>query len=279
MFVPRLRLRPRSWVPLLLATIVACVVVAAAGALAGVGLSLLLPTGIGGIRDLVGIALGIAGCLGATWLFFALRSLLAGVLSWMVSSVRAGGPAPIGRFLRLEVPDVILGGFVTAALIAAIPLLLVWGMFILADSVNHGLSDATLVSQLRQGGVTAEGRVINVPQYSTGSNGNTIVTPQTTLEFTTSNGQAIQTPDPAIAGWMWAINPAVSVPIVYEPGDPQVAAVRGQITGSVWHGAPTGNVIGGSLAILAEPVLIWVVVRRFSAARRKAARELTKGLA
>jgi hypothetical protein len=276
---PRLRLRPRGRIPALLATIALCLVMAAAGAAAGVGLSLLLPAAIGGIRDLVGIALAIAGCLGATWLFFALRSLIAGALRWMISSVRAGGPAPASRFLRLEVPSAILNGFITAALVAAIPLLLVWGMFILADSVSHGLSDSALVSQLRQNSVATQGRVINVPQYSTDSNGNTVVTPQATLEFTSDLGHSIQTPDPAIAGWTWPMNPAASVPIVYDPGDPRVAAVWGQITGSVWHDAPTGNVIGGSLAILAEPLLIWLVIRRFSAARRKASRQLTEGLA
>ena len=53
----------------------------------------------------------------------------------------------------------------------------------------------------------------------------------------------------------------------------------GQITGSVWHGAPTGNIVGGCVAIAIEPALAWLFYRRVTAARRKAARELTEGLA
>ena len=275
---PRLRVRPPGWVAVLLASILAGAIMAAAGALAGVALTLLLPTAIGSIRDLVGIALAIAGCMGGTWLFFALRSVLRGTLRWLVTSIRMGGPAPYDRFIRLEVPGELIAKLITAVLVIAVPLVLFWGVGILADSVSHALSDSALVSQLRQNGVTVEGQVVSVPQYSTDSNGNTVVTFQVTLEFT-DGGQSVQVPDPAIAGRLWPVNPAVSVPIVYDQADPQTAAVWGQITGSVWHGAPTGNVIGGSLGILSDPLLIWLLVRRFTAARRKAARELTAGLA
>jgi hypothetical protein len=44
------------------------------------------------------------------------------------------------------------------------------------------------------------------------------------------------------------MDPDTVVTIVYDPADPQTAAVRGQVTRSPWHGAPTGNVIAGGLA-------------------------------
>jgi hypothetical protein len=123
------------------------------------------------------------------------------------------------------------------------------------------------------------GHVVNVPYYTTDSNGDQVEHDQATLEFSPAGGKEVQVPDPAIAGWTWPMNPDTVVTIVYDPADPQTAAVRSQITGSAWHGAPTGNVIAGGLAIIAEPFLIWLFVRRVTAARREAAREFTGGLA
>ncbi len=50
--------------------------------------------------------------------------------------------------------------------------------------------------------------------------------------------------------------------VVYLPGDPGTAAAQQQITGSVWHGAPTANLIVGALFTLALPPLIWALVLR-----------------
>ena len=50
--------------------------------------------------------------------------------------------------------------------------------------------------------------------------------------------------------------------VVYLPSDPDVAAAEQQITGSVWHGAPTANLISGGLFTLALPPLFWFLVLR-----------------
>lgn len=277
---PMLRTRPRGWVLRSLVAFVVAVVMAALGALAGVGLSLLLPGAIGGIRDLIGIALATAGCLGAIWLFFAVKSLLADGLQWLVASRRAGGPAPWDRFRRVETPDTVLKGLITVAIGLAIPFLLLWGPIIAANSLSHGFSDAALVRDLRQHGATTTGTVINVPYYTTDSDGNSEEHDQANLQFTPAGGrQLLQVPDPAIAGWTWPMDTGDLVTIVYDPADPQTAAVKGQLTGSVWHGAPTGNIIAGGLALVAEPFLIWLFIRRVTAARRKAARDFAENLA
>jgi hypothetical protein len=277
---PVLRVRPRFWLASGLIGLALLLTMAAFGGVAGAQLSLLLPPGIGGVRDLIGIALGTAGVLGATWLFFAAKSLLSDVLRWLVASLRAGGPAPWDRFIHLETPDKVLGGLVTVAIGLAIPFLLVWGPSIALDSLHHGLDDATLVAQLRQHGTAATGYVINVPYYTTDSSGEEVEHDQATLEFTPQGkSQATEVADPAIGGWTWPMRPEVPVTVVYDQGDPSTAAVQGQITGSVWHGAPTGNIIAGGLALLAEVPLVWVFIFRVTVLRRKARSDFVKGLA
>jgi hypothetical protein len=96
-----LRVRPRFWLASGLFSLAVLLTMATFGGVAGAQLSL-LPPGIGGVRDLIGIALGTAGVLGAAWLFFAAKSLLTDVLRWLVASLRAGGPAPWDRFIHLE---------------------------------------------------------------------------------------------------------------------------------------------------------------------------------
>jgi hypothetical protein len=276
---PVLRVRPRGWISLRLVAILVALATGALGALAGVGLSLLLPSAIGGARDLIAIALAIGGTVGGLWVFFAARSLLIGALRWAATSLRVGGPAPASRFFELDVPDRALGIIVSIAVALAIPLLLIWGPVIAINSIAHGFRDAALVSDLRQHGVATSGYVINVPVYSTDSSGNTVVTPQANLQFTQAGGGRVQEPDPAIAGWTWPMDTGDVVTVVYDPSDPARAAVQGQITGSVWHGAPAGNVVGGCLAIAIEPALIWLFYRRVTAARRKVARDFAEGLA
>ena len=276
---PVLRVRPRGWLPLRLAAILAALALGTLGALAGVGLSLLLPSAIGGARDLVGIALAIAGAVGALWVFFAARSVAIGAARWAITSLRVGGPAPVSRFIQLDVPGRLLGLIVTTAIALAIPLLAIWGPVIAINSLAHGFRDAALVSDLRARGVTTPGYVINVPVYSTDSSGDTVVTPQATLKFTPVAGRPVQEPDPGIAGQKWPMDTGDVVTIVYDPGDPAKAAVWGQITGSVWHGAPTGNIVGGCLVIPLEPALAWLFYRRITAARRKAAHDFAEGLA
>jgi hypothetical protein len=276
-----LRIRPRGWLAAGLASFIGGLVTGGCLAAAGVALALLLPSSIGGIRDLIGIALGIGGFLGGVRLYLIARAVLLDSIRWLVTSARAGAPAPARRiFGGLGESGKWLAVLVTVVLGAALPLLFMWSLVIEADTISHGVSDQALVSQLRQHGTATIGLVVNVPYYTTNSNGDQVEHDQATLEFAASGGNgAQQVPDPAIGGWTWPMNPDAVVTIVYDPGDPQTAAVQGQITGSPWHGAPTGNIIAGGLVIITEPFLIWLFVRRVTAARRKATREFTEGLA
>ncbi|HUN38046.1 MAG TPA: DUF3592 domain-containing protein [Trebonia sp.] len=276
---PLLRTHPRNWIPLLLAGILGVLVMVGLGIFAGVGLALLLPPAIGDVRDLIAIILAAAGVLGGVWVAFATRSMSIGAVRWAVASRRAGGPAPVGPFLSLDVPSHVISTVTTVLLALAIPFLLIWGPAVAITSAVHGFRDAALVSDLRTSGSATVGYVVNVPSYSTDSQGNTTVTPHAYLQFIPEGRSAVSEPDPAIGGQTWPMGTGQLVTIYYDPADPVKAAVEGQITGSVWHGAPTGNVISGALAIAIEPALIWLFYRRVTAKRRKAARDFAEGLA
>jgi hypothetical protein len=136
-----------------------------------------------------------------------------------------------------------------------------WGPGVGIASLAHGFRDAALVSQLRQDGVTTVGTLIDVPTYQTDENGNVNEVDVPTLLFL---GQ--RQPDPSIGGRPLPLNAAdpmstdIQETIVYDPLDPSVVAAKQQITGSVWHGAPTANLISGGLFTLALPPLIWLLV-------------------
>ena len=66
--------------------------------------------------------------------------------------------------------------------------------------------------------------------------------------------------------------------MVFLPTDFNVAAAEQQIAGSVWHGAPTANLISGSLFTLALPPLAWLLVLRVRRLRERRARELVDDL-
>lgn len=109
-----------------------------------------------------------------------------------------------------------------------------------------------------------------MPTYSTDSNGDTEVIHHPTLLFLPlGTAGVVQTPDPAIAGWTWPMSQRQLVTIVYDPADPRTAAVAGQISGSPWHGAPTGNVVSGAVLTVALVPLTWLTVRRIRAKRRE----------
>src|SRR6202008_936034 len=107
----------------------------------------------------------------------------------------------------------------------------------------------------------------DVPDYETDDNGNTTVTDVSTLSFKTG-GQSWDTDDPSIGARPLPLDSAdpegTSEPltVVYLPGDPDTAAAAQQLAGSVWHGAPTANVITGAVLPAALPLLLWGTVRR-----------------
>jgi hypothetical protein len=268
----RLRTRPRGAVPRALAALVLFVVTVGLGVFVGILPALLLPDWIGKVRVLIGPIGGAVGAAAGIWLFAATRHLVVDALRWATASLQAMGVAPADRFFRRRGSSEKWSGLLTAGLVVCVPLLFIWGPILAIVSGVHGVSDSSLVADLRANGVQTKGTLIDVPSYSTDSDGNTTVTDVPTLSFT-MNGENWQVTDPSIGGQplpLDAGDPAstnVPLTVVYDSDDPDTAAALQQITGSVWHGAPMANVITGILFTLALPVLIWGVVVRIR--RRK----------
>jgi hypothetical protein len=272
----RLRVRPPGYRLLRLALVALGVVLTGLGITVSVLLASALPPAVGDVRNMIGLAGSVAAVWAALWLC---RMTVLGV-RWLEVSRSVGTIAPPDRFFGADMRRWRKAQpWLTRMMVLAIPVLIAWGPGIGLASLTHGFADQGLVSQLRQHGVPTQGLVIDVPTYSTDSDGNTQVTDHATLVFRTLDGMTVQTLDPAIAGWTWPMDPNQPVTIVYDPAQPATAAVSGQISGSPWHGAPTGNVISGAVLTAALLPLTWVTVRRIRAARRESGEGLFEGLA
>ena len=176
--------------------------------------------------------------------------------------------APPGRFFRRREPSARWAVLRTVGLVGLIVAMVGWGPGVGIASLTHGLRDSSLVAELRAHGVAAPGLLVDVPRYSTDSDGNTTETDVPTLSFL---GQEVT--DPSIGGRPLPLDSGdpvgtrQPVTVVFLPLNFSTAAARQQITGSVWHGAPTANMISASLLTLALPV----AVRGFVAAGAAAA--------
>jgi hypothetical protein len=148
-------------------------------------------------------------------------------------------------------------------------MLIAWGPGVGIASLVHGFRDASLVAELRAEGVKTPGLLIDVRRFSTGDNGNTTVSDVPTLSFLIWKAT-----DPSIGGRPLPLDQADPVEtrdpetVVWLPSDPRVAATAQQLSGSVWHGAPTANLISGGLLTLALPALLWFLVLRVLRRRR-----------
>jgi hypothetical protein len=276
----KLRTRPRGTTPRVLAQGVLFLVTIGAGALLGALPALALPEWTGAVRTLIGIAGVLLGTAGGIWVGAALLHVIADVLRWAVTSLAAGTVAPAGRFFRRRERSgawSVIGYLGVVALVAA---LIGWGPGVGIASLAHGLRDASLVAELRGHGVSAPGLLIDVQQSSTGSDGDVTVTDVPTLSFL-----GWQATDPSIGGRPLPLNSADPAgtrepeTVVFLPSDPQVAAASQQIAGSVWHGAPTANLITGGLFTLALPPVLWLLVLRVRRLRRRRARGMVEDLA
>jgi hypothetical protein len=236
------------------------------GVLLGVLPAMLLPVWFGTVRTLIGIVGAVLGVAGGSWLGAAIMHAAVNTLRWAVSSRAARTLAPPGRFFRRREPSARWQAFWTVALAGLIVGLVAWGPGVGIASLTHGLRDSALVAELRAHGVAAPGQLIDVPRYSTDSDGKTTETDVPTLWFF---GQEVA--DPAIGGRPLPLDPdnptgtSTLITVVFLPLDPGIAAAKQQITGSVWHGTPTANLISGSLLTLALPAAVWrflVRVRR-----------------
>jgi hypothetical protein len=191
-------------------------------------------------------------------------------LRWAVSSFRARTVAPPDRFFVRRQPSARWAALWTVGFVALMAAMVGWGPGVGIASLTNGLRDSALVAQLRAHGVAMPGLLIDVPRYSIDSNGDTTETDVATLSFL---GQEVT--DPSIGGRPLPLDPGDPVgtrrpvTVVFLPQDLSTAAARQQITGSVWHGAPTANMISAPLLTLALPVAVWRFVARVRRLRRR----------
>lgn len=275
----RLRTRPRGSTLRVLALIALFAVTGGLGVVIGVGPAVALPEWLGAVRTLIGIAGGALGLAGGLWLGAAISHLFVDALRWAVTSLGAGTLAPARRFFRRREPS---GGWTIArniALVALVPALIGWGPGVGLTSLAHGFRDSSLVAELRAHGVATQGRLIDEQDFEDEDNGDTKVTDVSTLAF-----HDREVTDPAIGGRPLPLDSgdplSTNKPetIVYLPSDPDTAAARQQITGSVWHGAPTANLISGGLLTLALPPVLWALVLLTRRRRWRRARDLVDEL-
>jgi hypothetical protein len=263
-----------------LALIVLFLVVAGLGGFVGVLPAVALPEWFGAVRTLIGIVGALLGVAGGIWVAAAISHVLANAVRWAATSWVAGTPAPPGRFFGRRREH--QGAWLAAANVALVLLcfaLVGWGPGVGIASLAHGFRDSSLVAELRANGTTIPGTLMDVPQYSTDDNGKTTETDVPTLSFL-----GHETTDPSIGGRPLALDAADPVntddqeTVVFLPSDPDVAAAEQQVTGSVWHGAPTANLISGGLFTLALPPLLWFLVLRVRRRRWRRAKQFVDDL-
>jgi hypothetical protein len=276
----RLRTRPRGTTLRVLGLTALFLVTAGLGGFIGLIPAVALPEWFGAARTLIGIVGVLPGMAGGLWAGAAISHVVTDAVRWAAVSLGAGTPAPLRRFFcrRREHP----GAWLAAAnfgLVLLVIALIGWGPGVGGASLAHGLRDSSLVAELRTNGATIPGTLIDVPRYSADDNGNLTVTDVPTLSFLGN-----QTTDPSIGGRPLALDAADPIDtdepetVVYLPDNPGVAAARQQITGSVWHGAPTANLISGGLFTLALPPLIWLLALRARRRRWRRAKEFVDDL-
>lgn len=276
----KLRTHPRGTALRVLALIALYLVVAGLGGFIGVLPAVALPEWFGAVRTLIGIIGVLLGLAGGLWVAAAIAHVLADGVRWAAISRATGTPAPPARFFVRRREHA--GTWLAAANVGLVLLffaLVGWGPGVGIASLAHGLRDSSLVANLRANGATIPGTLIDVPQYSTDDNGKTTETDVPTLSFL-----FWKTTDPSIGGRPLPLDASdpidTSIPetVVYLPSDPGVAAAEQQITGSVWHGAPTANLISGGVFTLALPPLLWFLVLRVRRRRWRRAKEFVDDL-
>lgn len=280
----RLRTRPRGRTLRALAVLVLFGLTMGWGAFLGTLPAMSLPVWFGAVRTLFAIIGGLLGVSVGIWVGAAITHIWNDALRWAGASLVAGGPAPVRRFFarRREHAGTWLGA-ANVGLVALFIALCGWGPGVLIASTVHGLSDSSLVAGLRANGVTTQGLLIDVPAYHTDDHGNVTVTDVSTLAFK-AGGDTVQATDPSIGGKplpLDADDPGDTQrpeTVVYLPDNPQVAAAKQQIAGSVWHGAPTANVISGAIFTLSLPPLFLYLVLRLRRLRWRRAKGLVEDL-
>jgi hypothetical protein len=255
-----LRTRPGA----LTGTLTWCLPALALGGL-GVALSILvairLPGSVGAVRIPVDVMLVIAALVA----MFVLIALAEQTRQWLEDSLDWRAIAPLRPFFTVPADlREALRELMAVMLWPALAFCLVYGPFIGLKSLVHGLDDQSIVSALRQHGVSTQGWIYT----QTTDDGDDGRTTTTWLEFYTARGTDIQTPDPSIGGRPWPAD-HYHVTVVYLPSHPATAAVAGQLASSPWRGAPTANLITGAILTVALFPLTWAAVRRSRSADRQ----------
>jgi hypothetical protein len=281
----RLRVRPGGWSLRLLAVLVLYGVTTGLAGFLGAVPAVALPEWFGAVRTLL-ILIGVSlGASAGAWTGAAILRVWTNAVRWAGASWAARMPAPASRFFSR--PRERSSGWQRAAnvgLAALFVALIGWGPGVGTVTLAHGFRDAALVAGLRENGVATHGTLVDAPDYETSDNGNVTEKDVSTLSFTVG-GHLIRDDDPSIGGRPLPLAPGhplrTSVPetVVYLPDNLNVAAAKQQITGSVWHGAPTANLISGGLLTLALPPVILYLVLRVRRLRWKRASGLVEDLA
>ena len=276
----KLRTNPRGTTLRVLALIALFLVTTGLGGFIGAIPAAALPEWFGAVRTLIGIVGVVLGAAGGLWVGAAISHVLADAVRWAATSLAAGTPAPARRFFARRREH--SGTWLVAAnvgLVFLVIALIGWGPGVGIASLAHGFRDSSLVAELRANGSTIPGTLIDVPRYSTDDNGNTTETDVPTLSFL-----IWKTTDPSIGGRPLPLDASNPIntdkpeTVVYLPYDPDVAAAEQQIAGSVWHGAPTANLISGGLFTLALPPLALLLVLRIRRRRWRQAKEFVDDL-
>ncbi|MGH3281404.1 MAG: hypothetical protein ACRDNW_20020 [Trebonia sp.] len=276
----RLRTHPRGRTLRALTVLIVLGLTMGWGGYLGTLPAMALPLWFGAVRTLFAIVGVVLGVCAGLWVGAAITHIWSDVLRWAGTSLAAGSPVPVRQFFtrRREYAGtwlVVANVGLTALFIA----LCGWGPGVLIASTTHGVRDSSLVAGLRANGVTTQGQLIDKPNFGLVSASADVPT----LAFT-AGGDTVKTTDPSIGGKplpLDASDPLDSKTpetVVYLPDNPEVAAARQQITGSVWHGAPTANVISGAILTLSLPPLLVYLVLRLRRLRRRRAKGLVEDL-
>jgi hypothetical protein len=222
---------------------------------AGVWVAVLLPGSVGTVDSLIGLVLVVVALVLTIW--FALLARRA--RNWLRESLDRGAIAPLRPSFAPDSDS--RNGFSVLAsvlMVAAIPLMLIYGPLIGLISLVHGFDDRAIVSVLRQHGVSTLGTIQAIVTQSPDGDGGENYTTTIWLNFSLPDGQSVSTTDPGINGWTWPASQP-NVEIVYLPSHPTTAAVAGQLVGSPWRGAVTGNLIAGVVLTVLLVPLAWAL--------------------
>lgn len=280
----KLRVYPRGRLLRMVALIVLFALAMGFGGFLGTLPAAALPEWFGAVRTLFGIIGALLGIAAGVWVGAAIWHLWVDAVRWAGASLAAGGLAPLGRFFerRREHAGTWLA-MANLGLCALVIALIGWGPGVGIVSLAHGFRDSSLVASLRADGVTTRGLLVDVPDYGTDDHGNETVTDVPTLDFK-AGGDMVEATDPSIGGRPLPLDADepmdTNVPetVVYLPDDPSVAATQQQIAGSVWHGAPTANLISGGLLTLALPPFVFYLVLRIRRLRFQRAKGFVEDL-